>query len=258
MFMSVLQTFLETGIFAFMLTFVRVGTAIYLMPGIGDSYTPTRVRLYFALALTLVISPIVASYLPEGVPPTFEMLGLIMSEFIIGAFIGLVSRILMMALDTAGMMISMQAGLANAQLFNPAFASQGSIFGAFLILSGMMLIFATNLHHILFLGIVDSYESFPIGNIPEKGGMAYLASNAVATSFATGIKVSAPLIVITTVLYIGMGVLARLMPQVQVFMIAIPAQLLIAFITMAITISAGLMYWLSFYEEGMYFFFSGV
>ena len=93
--------------------------------------------------------------------------------------------------------------------------------------------------------------------MPDKGGMAQLASRAVGTAFAAGIHIAAPLIVVITVLYIGMGVLARLMPQVQVFMIAIPAQLLIAFVIMALTISSGLMYWLSFYEEGLYFFFSG-
>lgn len=255
--MDQLTTFIETGVFAFMLTFVRVGTAVYLMPGVGDSYTPTRVRLFFALGLTLVIAPLVQNYLPGGIPPAFEMFGLLISEFVIGAFIGMISRILMMALDTAGMMISMQAGLANAQLFNPAFASQGSIFGAFLIITGMLLIFVTDLHHLFILGIVNSYETFPIGDMPDKGGMAQLASRAVGTAFAAGIHIAAPLIVVITVLYIGMGVLARLMPQVQVFMIAIPAQLLIAFVIMALTISSGLMYWLSFYEEGLYFFFSG-
>ncbi len=255
--MDALTTFVETGVFAFMLAFTRVGTALFLMPGIGDTYTPLRVRLYMALGLTFILTPLVIGYLPEGVPPTFKMLGLIFSEFVIGAFIGIFSRILMMALDTAGMMISMQAGLANAQLFNPAFASQGSIFGAFLLISGMMLIFVTDLHHLFLLGIMNSYEGFPIGEIPDKGGMAQLISRAVAVSFATGISISAPFIVVTTVLYIGMGVLARLMPQIQVFMLAIPAQIMIAFLIMLLTVSTGLMFWLSFYEEGLHFFFAG-
>ncbi len=255
--MDVLTTFVETGVFAFMITFVRVGTALFLMPGIGDTYTPSRVRLYMALGLTLIIAPIVKGHLPEEIPATFVMFSMLMTEFFIGAFIGMFSRILMMALDTAGMMISMQAGLANAQLFNPAFASQGSIFGAFLIMSGMMLLFATDMHHMFIWGIVNSYDTFPLGELPDKGGIAHIISNAVSASFSTGIRMAAPFIVITTVLYIGMGVLARLMPQIQVFMLAIPAQIMIAFLVMALTISAGLMFWLSFYEEGMHFFFSG-
>lgn len=255
--METLQAFVEVGVFAFMLTFVRVGTAMFLMPGIGDTYTPQKVRLYFTLGLALTLAPIVQSHLPETIPPTFAMLGLLLSEFLIGAFIGMISRILMMALDTAGMMISMQAGLANAQLFNPAFASQGSIFGAFMLLSGMMLIFATDLHHLFILGIMNSYEGFPIGEIPEKGSLAQIVAQAVSASFDIGIRISAPFIVVTTVLYIGMGVMARLMPQVQIFMIAIPAQIMIALVLMSLTMSAGLMFWLSFYEQGMYFFFSG-
>ena len=80
---------------------------------------------------------------------------------------------------------------------------------------------------------------------------------ASVMSFYTGIRVAAPFMVITTVLYIGMGVLARLMPQVQVFLLAIPVQIMLAFLVMAITVAAGLAYWLSFYEEGMRFFFMG-
>ena len=255
--MENLTEFFDTGVFFFMLTFVRIGTAMMFFPGIGDSYTPTRVRLFMGLGLALILFPATRGFMPAEVPGTFTFFMLLMGEFVVGAFIGMIARILMMALDTAGMVISLQASLSNAQLFNPALSSQSSIVGTFFLMIGMLLIFVTDLHHLLIYGLVNSYQIFPIGDMPDSSSMAQLTTRAVAAAFYTGIRVAAPFMVITTVLYIGMGVLARLMPQVQVFLLAIPVQIMLAFLVMAITVAAGLAYWLSFYEEGMRFFFMG-
>lgn len=255
--MSLLETFLVQGVFAFMLTFVRIGSAITIMPGVGDSFTPRTIRLYIALGLSLVLSPLVAQYLPDPVPTTPILFTLIGMEFIVGIFIGTIARILMTALDTAGMAISMMSGLGNAQVFNPAFATQGSLIGALLSVTGVILLFATNMHHLLFLGLVGSYELFPVGAVPDAGSMAQLMARAVASSFMIGIQIAAPFMVVSLLVYIGMGVLTRLMPQIQVFLLALPLQIILSFITLSLVISVGLMFWLSKFEDGMVYFLSG-
>ena len=98
-----IQTFLTQGVFAFMLTFARIGAAATIMPGIGDSFVPQNIRLYIALGISLVLMPMVAPYLPNPMPSTAGLLVLIGGEFIIGIFIGTIARIMMTALDTAGM-----------------------------------------------------------------------------------------------------------------------------------------------------------
>ena len=155
--METLQDFITTGVFAFILVFVRVGTALTIMPGIGDSFTPQTIRLYIALGLSLVLAPIVAPMLSPPVPEGMALVILVMMEFIIGLFLGTIARILMMALDTAGMVVSMQLGLGNAQLFNPAFATQGAIIGAFLSVTGVMVLMAANMHYLLVSGLVGSF-----------------------------------------------------------------------------------------------------
>ena len=127
-----LETFLIGNVMAFLLCFARIGAALFIMPGIGDSMTPQQIRLYIALALSLVLSPLVASNLPVPLPTGPALFLLIVMEVLIGVFIGTVMRILMLALETAGMIISMMSGLGNAQLFNPSMATQGSLVGAFL------------------------------------------------------------------------------------------------------------------------------
>lgn len=188
---------------------------------------------------------------------TSVLFALIAMEFIIGIFIGTIARVLMVALDTAGMLISMMSGLGNAQIFNPAFATQGSLIGALLSVTGVLLLFATNMHHLLFYGLVGSYELFPVGAVPDAGSMAEMMARAVARSFMIGAQISAPFIVVSLLVYIGMGVLTRLMPQIQVFLLALPLQIILSLVTLALIVSAGLMFWVAEFEKGMVFFLNG-
>lgn len=255
--MSVLQEFLATGVFAFILIFVRIGTAFMLMPGFGDSYIPEKVRLYIALGVALSLSPLLADKIPPPMPGASMMMLLILSEFIIGLFIGTVARILVVALDVAGMTISMMSGLSNAQLFNPALSGQGSVFGTFLSITGVMFIFSSNLHHMLIVGLLDSYNVFEVGFYPNVSDMAELISIAVASTFRIGIQLALPFVAIGLLSYIGMGILSRLMPQIQVFMVAIPGQILMAFITLSLVLGTTMMVWVKFFEDSMMRVFGG-
>lgn len=249
-----LEEFLVTGVFAFILTFVRLGTALMIMPGIGDSFVPQNIRLYIAMAMAFVLMPVIQQYMPSPIPPFMTLFALILMEFIIGIFIGTIARILIAALDVAGMIISMTAGLANAQVFVPTSATQGSIVGALLSMTGVLFIFVTNLHHMMIYGLVESYNLFPIGGVPDAGSMAEMVSRTLSMSFLIGFQIAAPFVVMALLIYIGMGVLSRLMPQIQVFILALPIQILLSIITLFFVISAIMLFWVSKFEEGMVFF----
>ena len=251
-----LEAFLVSGVLAFMLTFTRIGTAIIIMPGLGDSFVSTRVRLHMTLAISFVLFPFLLPHMPSPLPTTFALVSLIAMELVIGLLIGTVARIFMTALDTAGMVISSQSGLANAQVFNPTLAAQGSLIGAFLSMTGAVLIFATNLHHLLLTGLVESYQMFPLGSVPDAGSMAELITRAVSASFMIGAKLAIPFIVVTLLIYVGMGVLTRLMPQVQVFLVVLPLQILMAIILLSLVAAALFHHWLTHYESAIFFFFS--
>lgn len=251
---ATLNEYMTAGVFAFIIAFARIGAAITIMPGIGDSFTPAQIRLYIALGLSICLAPLIMPHLPDPVPSTPALVALVAMEFIVGLFFGTVARIFMTALDTAGMIISMQSGLSNAQLFNPAMSSQGSLIGAFLSVTGVVILFAANMHHLLFYGVVGSYELFPVGHIPDAGSMAQTIAHTIGGSFKIGAQLAAPFIVIGMLLYICMGVLTRLMPQVQVFMLAMPLQILLSLVVMAMVVSAMYMFWLREFEQGMILF----
>ena len=256
--MNALEEFLVTGIFSFLLIFTRLGTAFMIMPGIGDSFIPTRVRLLMVLGMSFVLIPVVIQYMPSSVPPFSLLLTLMVMEFMIGLFIGTIARIFMAALDVAGMLIATTSGLANAQVFNPSLASQGSITGAFLSMVGLLLLFVTNLHHMLIYGLVESYTVFPVGDLPATGSMAELVSRGVSSAFLIGFQIAVPFIVVAMLLYIGMGVLSRLMPQVQVFILALPVQIMLSMVTLALVLSAAMIFWLSEFEGAMQFFMGNI
>lgn len=249
-----LNHFLTTGVFAFILTFVRVGTAVMIMPGIGNAFVPPNVRLYFALAFAFVLFPILQSRIPDPIPETITLFTMIIMEFVSGLVIGTVMRVLMAALDIAGMIIATQSSLANASLFNPAFSSQGTVISTFMTLTGVLLLFVTDMYQLMITGIIKSYDLFPVGQIPDMGSVAELMIKEIDLAFLVAVQMTAPFLVLVLMLYVGMGVMSKLMPQIQVFMIAVPIQIALALITMTMVMSGMMLLWLNRFDEGFQVF----
>lgn len=256
--MTTLQDFLATRVFAFLLTFVRVGAAVMIMPGVGDSFVNSKVRLYFALGFSFVLFPVLMPHLPDPIPTSvFALAVLIFTELVTGLLLGSIARIFMAALDIAGMVVSFSSSLSNAQLFNPGLSQQGSLVGAFLSVTGVVFLFATNMHHLLIMGVVETYELFPVGGALDTGSMAEIMARALSASFAIGVKIGAPFLVLILLIYVGMGVLSRVMPQIQVFILALPLQILLSLVMLSMVLGVGLYYWIREFSTAMSYFLGG-
>src|SRR5690606_118586 len=143
------------------LIFARVGAFVMLIPGIGEQAVPPRIRLSFAFLLALVIAP-VATPANLAVPATVGAMGrAIIKEVMIGLMIGAILRMFLSALATAGEVVSIQTTLSFAQTANPAQAQPSASLSTFLGLMGVVLIMATDLHHMFLSGLVRSYVLFP-------------------------------------------------------------------------------------------------
>jgi flagellar biosynthesis protein FliR len=133
----------------------------------------------------------------------------------------------MAALETAGIVIAQQLGLAYAMTVNPAGGQQAPTVGNFLTILGMTLIMVTDLHHVAIAAIYNSYRILPPGGMPDSGDAMMLALKAASQGFLLGVQISAPFIVFGLLFNFGLGILSRMMPQLQVFFLAIPATVLI-------------------------------
>ncbi|HVL74154.1 MAG TPA: flagellar biosynthetic protein FliR [Beijerinckiaceae bacterium] len=210
----------------FMLTFARVGTLVMLMPGIGEQMISARLRLGFALLLALVMFPFTRTLLPAGGTAP-ALIGLLVGEIAVGLVIGLSVRMVLAALQTAGSIVAQQLGLAYAMTVDPAMGGQQAAIGNFLTLLGITLVFATDLHHLAIAAIRDSYMFLPPAGIPATEDAAMLAMRAVGRGFALAVQIAAPFIAFGLLFNLGLGVLSRLMPQLQVFFLAMPATILV-------------------------------
>ena len=222
---------------AFMLVFARIGAMVMLLPGFGEANIPVRVRLAIALALTLIILPLHRNAYTVSMTSIAPLLVLMVQEIIIGVVLGATARVTLSALSVAGSVIAQQLGLGFVTTVDPTQGQQGALIGNFLTMLGLTLLFATDMHHLVIAALSESYNAFSPGELMSSGDVAALATKAFATAFKIGIQLSAPFIVFGLVFNLGLGVLARLMPQMQVFFVGVPLSILGRFLILAAVIA---------------------
>jgi flagellar biosynthetic protein FliR len=237
--------------FGYLLVFARVGATLALLPGFSAAYVSMRIRLIFALALALVVRPVVGDALP-ALPDTVVGLALLLAaEISIGTFIAVIARIIVAALQMAGTFMAYFSSLANALVHDPVADQQSSTLAGFLGTLGLVLIFVTDLHHLMLRAIVASYVRFPPGMMLPTDGFAAAVTDAVAGSMIIGLQLAAPLLVAALVYNIGLGLLGRLMPQLPVFFFGLPLQISFQIWMIALTISGIMMIFLNRFGEVM-------
>lgn len=231
------------------LVFARLSALLMLMPGVGDSAVPPRIRLSFAFLMTLMLLPVVAPNLPAVPAAMGTMVGGLLKEVLIGLMIGTILRIFLMALSTAGEIISIQTTLSFAQTTAPGIAPGSSTLSTFLGLIGLTLIMATGLHHLFLSAIVKSYTLFPFSRDLPVADSATLAVQTVADCFKLGVQLAAPVLVFSLVFNVAIGLVGRVMPQFQVFFVASPLMVIFGLSILALSLGVIGTVWLSRYRD---------
>ncbi|MEQ8664716.1 MAG: flagellar biosynthetic protein FliR [Rhodospirillales bacterium] len=244
-----LDQILSYNIFGFFLIFARIGTAMMLLPGFSAAYVSAWIRLAVAVSLTLVVSPVLMPAMPVPPATSAEQVLLVINEVVVGGFLGLLARIAVGALQTAGTVISMVSALANALIQDAVAEQQSSIVSSFLSTTGVVLVFVTDMHHLMIMAIVESYALFVPAIAPDLGDIALMLARNVTESFALGLQISAPFIIVGLVYYSLLGIFGRLMPVLPVFFFAMPAQITMQFGLMMIILSSMMMVFLRHFGD---------
>ncbi|WP_163851587.1 flagellar biosynthetic protein FliR [Pseudooceanicola aestuarii] len=202
------------------LVFARIGALVMFMPGFGETFIPVRHRLAMALVLSLALRPAVAPA-PLVLDDFPALVASFAIEITIGLWIGITARILLTALQFAGYQVGLIAGLSNA--FAPEMGSfQGStLISTGLMLAGVALIFAMDLHHVIIGAMALSYDVFPRGQLMSQD-LSHQILRAVGQSFYMGMSIAAPFYVMGLLLNLGLGLANRMMPNLPVFFVAAP------------------------------------
>ncbi|MCA6310309.1 flagellar biosynthetic protein FliR [Phenylobacterium sp.] len=244
-------------VYAGAMVFSRLAAMVMTMPVVGEQAVPARIRLAFALVLTLTLTPVVMPVLPALPVELGDMALQVVREVFIGIMIGAVMRIFMSALAVAGEVISIQSTLSFAQTSAPGIIDSSTTLGTFLGLIGLILIFSTNLHHLFLGAMVNSYNIFPFGVSASINDSGQLAIRTLSDAFRMGIQLSAPVLVLALVFNVALGLAARIMPQFQVFFVASPLMVLLSLAILSLSLGMIGMVWVNGYG-GLLKSFSGV
>lgn len=236
-------------VFAGGLVFARLGAIIMLLPGLGETFIPARVRLAFAFSLSLMMYPLLAGSAPPLPVDGAGLGGAVIKELLIGLMIGGILRLFMSSLATAGEIVSLQTTLSFAQTANPMQAQPSTTLGTFLGLIGIVLIFATDLHHMFIAAVASSYEVFPFSREVPVADAGQLALQTLSKSFALGLQLAAPVVVFSLIFNVATGLVGRVMPQFQVFFVATPLIVLLGLSIFALSLGVIGIVWVDRYRE---------
>ena len=236
----------------FMLVFARVGAMVMLLPGLGESNIPVRIKLGIALLLALIILPLHRAAYQIDLDSMNPVLVMMIHEIIVGVVLGATARVTLSALQVAGSVIAQQMGLGFVTSVDPTQGQQGVLIGNFLTMLGITLLFATDTHYLVIAALNDSYNIFSPGDLTPSGDIAALATRAFAAAFKIGMQLSAPFLIFGLVFNIGLGVLARLMPQMQVYFVGVPLSILAGFLIFALVLVAMMGTFLNYFNGVMH------
>lgn len=217
------------------LAFARIGTAVLLLPGFGDTQIPARIRIALGLVLTLALIPA----LPLPTPPE-QLTGLALligGEAMIGIFIGTGARVLLSAMHLLGAQIGMVAGISNAFAPGVANSEGATALGAILTVSAVALIFVSDMHHLMITALLRSYAVLPPGQLPA-ADMAEQIARLGASAIRISASMAAPFLIVSILLNLGLGLANRVMPSMQVFFVAAPGMIIAGLALLALAVPA--------------------
>ena len=229
--------------FGFALVLVRVSGAVMLLPGLGEAELPATVRAAVSVALTLLLLPVVLPLLPGLPAAPLGVMGLVLAELAVGLWLGWLARLAMLALPLAGQMAAALLGMTNVLQPDPTLGPQTAALSRLFGTAAPVLLFAAGLHRLPILALAGSYRTIAPGHVLPAGDLAQAAVAGVGGCFALALQLAAPFILAGAVWQLGLGMLARLVPQLQVYFAAMPGQLLGGFVLLASLSSAVMLAW---------------
>lgn len=232
--MSNLYGFPEWQIIAFALMFIRCVAFVIAMPIIGQATISTPVKILFSLILALCMFPTLKLQNTQGMQLSEGLILFAFRETLLGLLLGFLSRMFFFAINAAGEMIGVSSGLASAQLFNPVMGSNGNVFEQFHLIIATLFFLGINGHHDLLWALQKSFELLPITERAiEYRGFAEVATYGQEI-LVLAAKISAPLVVTVLVVNVGMGILGRTVPQINILVTSMQVTVIVTFVILMV------------------------
>jgi flagellar biosynthetic protein FliR len=224
----------QNELIVFLLITIRIGAIIFTLPFFGSRNMPIQIKIILVFLLSLGIYPSLENpsmVIPHnGIALTLVVLG----ETITGFIIGFTAQILFISMQLSGELISQQMGLSLATTLNPQNPSQNSLITNFQYILATLVFFSSSTHHLFILAISESLHIIPIMTLTLSKAVGTTILSFLSKTFITSIKISAPIIVMQLLVAIGIGILARLVPQINIFILSFPINIGVGLLVLSI------------------------
>jgi len=221
---------------AFLICTARVAGFISAIPVYFGSQTPARIKVALVFAISLLLFPVLSPALPEiSFNPVFFLFFTI-NETLLGLLIGLISRLIFTTVEFGGTIIGYQMGFAAANIFDPQHESQISLISQFQNVFAILIFLALDGHHIFIKTAARSYQLLPPGQLDFSGEAIPYLMELTSRMFALGVQFSAPVLAVLLLSGLILGILARVFPQLNVFLLSFPLNIGISFVVIALTL----------------------
>jgi len=213
---------------AFLLVLTRVSGIFLIAPFFGSLNIPMQLRAGAAIMITLVTFPVIVEKTTVTAPESILMFGgAVAQEMFIGWLIGFIAFVVFAAINMSGKIMDMQVGFSVANVMDPTSGQQAPLIGSFLYNLAVIYFLVVNGHHIIIGALIESFKRIPLDGLIWNEALASFIGDITAGVFLTGMKIAMPVTFSILLVNVGMGILARTMPQMNIFVVGIPLHLTI-------------------------------
>lgn len=220
----------------FLICLARVGAMIGAIPVFSGGQIPPQMRIGIAFLFALLSYPVIKMHIPEQSFSPLELGLLLVQETILGLLVGFLAQLVFMAAEFAGSLIGYQMGFAAANVFDPITQRQVALISQFQGVFAILLFLALDVHHLFLEAIVASFERLPPGSLNLTGGAVPFIMEIANHSLILSIQLVAPILALLMLSTLTLGIMARVFPQLNVFMLSFPLNIGISFLVMGATI----------------------
>jgi len=221
---------------AFLLVFIRVSAIILMIPVFGDTVVPAMVKWGLSLLMALIIYPLVKSGIgPLGDLDVISLALRIAGELLIGISIGFTAKFIFAGIQMAGELLGFQMGFSMASVIDPSSNTQVSVVAEFQYMLSLLLFLGVNAHHIVINAIFESYQVLSPLNAHYSGELLQVIIRLSQEVFMIAVKISAPTMAVLLFTNVALGVVARTVPQINIFIVSFPLQISVGLLFIGLT-----------------------
>lgn len=224
---------------AFLLVFIRITAFFVVAPVFSARNIPAMYKVGLSFFLALIAFPLVKA--SGTIELDWTYVYLVLKEVLVGLLLGFVGLLLLSAIQTAGSFIDMMLGLAMASVIDPLTGMNSPLMGNFKYVLTVLFILSVNGHHLLIEGILSSYQAIPLDKWMSgwgDGSIVGFLLEKFSYMFMSGMLLAAPLVSSLFVMDVALGIVAKTVPQMNIFVVGMPAKLLGGFLVLIIVFPA--------------------